>query len=43
MHRLLLPVFCALFATLPAIAQTGATDGEWRTYGGDLGARAMRP
>ena len=23
---------------LPAIAQTGAVDGEWRTYGGDLGS-----
>jgi len=23
--------------TLPALAQTGAKNGEWRTYGGDLG------
>ena len=26
-----------LWAAAPAAAQTGAPDGEWRTYGGDLG------
>ena len=34
-------VSCGLFVylgVLPAIAQTGAVDGEWRTYGGDLGS-----
>src|SRR5882724_10314685 len=25
------------FAALPACAQYGAKNGEWRTYGGDLG------
>ena len=25
-------------ASLPAIGQTGAKDGEWRSYGGDLGS-----
>ena len=34
-------VSCGLsvcLGVLPAIAQTGAVDGEWRTYGGDLGS-----
>jgi len=28
---------------LPAIAQRGAKDGEWRTYGGDLGSTRYAP
>jgi len=31
------PTLCLLAATLPALAQSGASNGEWRTYGGDLG------
>ena len=34
-------VSCGLsvcLGVLPAVAQTGAVDGEWRTYGGDLGS-----
>ena len=30
-------------ATLPASAQNGAKDGEWRTYGGDLGNTRYSP
>ena len=30
-------VFAILAAALPAAAQYGAKNGEWRTYGGDLG------
>ena len=29
--------FLTVWATLPATGQTGATSGEWRSYGGDLG------
>ena len=35
---------CALLLTTPAIdGQTGARDGEWRTYGGDLGNTRYSP
>jgi quinoprotein glucose dehydrogenase len=30
-------------AALPALAQTGAKNGEWRTYGGDLGNTHYSP
>src|SRR5437879_2039174 len=30
-------------ATTPAAAQSGAKDGEWRTYGGDLGNTHYAP
>ena len=33
----LAPAACALCLALPALAQSGAQNGEWRTYGGDLG------
>jgi quinoprotein glucose dehydrogenase len=36
MRRLVLVLVLATVAA-PATAQTGATGGEWRTYGGDLG------
>ena len=31
-------ILSALFSATPAQSQTGATDGEWRAYGGDIGA-----
>jgi quinoprotein glucose dehydrogenase len=38
MRRVSVVVFIALFsASLRVAAQTGAANGEWRTYGGDLG------
>ena len=37
-------VLCALlWACLPADAQTGAKNGEWPTYGGDLGNTRYSP
>jgi quinoprotein glucose dehydrogenase len=40
----LIPVACfALWAVLPADAQSGAKNGEWRTYGGDLGNTRYSP
>jgi quinoprotein glucose dehydrogenase len=33
----------ALLSTLPAVAQRGATGGEWRTYGGDAGSTKYAP
>ncbi|HIF21035.1 MAG TPA: pyrroloquinoline quinone-dependent dehydrogenase [Gemmatimonadetes bacterium] len=32
-----------LFAPITALAQYGATDGEWRSYGGDLGSTKYSP
>jgi quinoprotein glucose dehydrogenase len=32
-----------LWTSLPAAAQSGAKDGEWRTYGGDLGNTRYAP
>ena len=37
MSRLWAGVFCAGLLITSASAQTGAKNGEWRTYGGDLG------
>jgi quinoprotein glucose dehydrogenase len=34
---------CALSCTLPVSGQTGAKNGEWRTYGGDLGNTHYSP
>ena len=39
----LISAICALFCTLPMSGQTGAKDGEWRTYGGDLGNTHYSP
>src|SRR5579863_6772784 len=38
-------VFCAglLSVVMPSSAQTGAKNGEWRTYGGDLGNTRYSP
>ncbi|HEY6390550.1 MAG TPA: PQQ-binding-like beta-propeller repeat protein, partial [Bryobacteraceae bacterium] len=37
-------VTCLLaFCVAPAAAQTGAKNGEWRTYGGDLGSTRYSP
>jgi len=33
---LIAPVVCLVFTAAPASAQSGAKNGEWRTYGGDL-------
>src|ERR1700756_5257507 len=32
-----------VLTALMAAAQTGATNGEWRTYGGDLGSTRYSP
>src|ERR1700692_4514868 len=34
---------CLLGTITPAWAQTGAKNGEWRTYGGDLGSTRYAP
>lgn len=34
---------CLLWATIPATAQTGAKNGEWTTYGGDLASTRYAP
>ena len=41
---LVIPIFLFLqTASVPAIAQTGAKNGQWRTYGGDLGSTRYSP
>jgi quinoprotein glucose dehydrogenase len=35
---LLIPIFCLFGMIPPVCAQTGAKNGEWTTYGGDLGS-----
>jgi quinoprotein glucose dehydrogenase len=37
------PAFCVLVCALPVGAQSGATNGEWRNYGGDLGNTHYSP
>src|SRR5277367_4979273 len=39
----LISAICVLLCTLPVRAQTGAKNGEWRTYGGDLGNTHYSP
>ena len=34
---------CLFWTALPAWAQSGAKNGEWRTYGGDLGSTRYAP
>src|SRR5437762_8952545 len=34
---------CLLWTISPAWGQTGAKNGEWRTYGGDLGSTRYAP
>src|SRR5437016_6082446 len=36
-------VTCLVWASAPAAAQSGAKNGEWRTYGGDLGSTRYSP
>src|ERR1044071_1990529 len=36
-------VACRLGASPPALAQSGAKDGEWHSYGGDLGSTRYSP
>ena len=48
MRRLICPSLALLFAaaavfTAPAFAQSGAANGEWNTYGGDLGNTRYAP
>jgi quinoprotein glucose dehydrogenase len=42
-QRAILSGIIFLFAILPLPAQTGAKNGEWRTYGGDLGNTKYSP
>jgi len=37
------PVVCLLCVGAPARAQSGAKNGEWRTYGGDLASTRYSP
>ena len=37
------PAICVLACALPLGAQSGATKGEWRAYGGDLGNTHYSP
>src|SRR5216684_262579 len=39
----LAPAVCLLCVTVPAGAQSGTTNGEWRTYGGDLASTRYAP
>ena len=43
MQRLSILAFVVMTAAAPSFAQTGATGGEWRTYGGDLGNTRYAP
>ena len=42
-RRILVTVLAWGFAALSAVAQQGAKNGEWRTYGGDLGNTHYSP
>ena len=39
----LISAACLLWLNPPARAQSGAKNGEWRTYGGDLGNTRYSP
>jgi quinoprotein glucose dehydrogenase len=43
MRRMGLVLAVGLLSALSSVAQTGAKDGEWRTYGGDLGNTRYSP
>src|SRR5437868_6077169 len=43
MKRIVVGVMCCGLVSLPALAQQGAKNGEWRTYGGDLGNTHYAP
>ncbi len=36
-------LIACVMAALPALAQTGAKNGEWRSYGGDTGNTRYSP
>ena len=42
-RKIAMPVCMLAWATAPAMAQSGAKNGEWRTYGGDLGNTHYSP
>ena len=42
-NTIIFGLLTGLAATLPAGAQQGATAGEWRSYGGDLGSTKYSP
>ena len=41
--RLLASLIVCSFSVNPVSAQHGAVEGEWRSYGGDLGATKYSP
>jgi quinoprotein glucose dehydrogenase len=43
MSACLVSAICVLACTLPVSGQSGAKNGEWRTYGGDLGNTHYSP
>jgi quinoprotein glucose dehydrogenase len=43
MFRIAVPAIGLLACTLPLAAQSGAANGEWRSYGGDLGNTHYSP
>ena len=43
LHAAICFLMAALLASVPASAQHGTTDGEWRTWAGDLGATRYAP
>ena len=43
MRRIWIAVLAGGLVALPAAAQQGAKNGEWRTYGGDLGNTRYAP
>jgi quinoprotein glucose dehydrogenase len=43
MFAVVVPAICVLACTLPVSAQEGAKNGEWRSYGGDLGNTHYSP
>src|SRR5579863_597523 len=43
MFSSVVPALCLLACALPVCAQNGAANGEWRSYGGDLGNTHYAP
>src|ERR1700681_105185 len=43
MFSVVVPAICVLSCTLPVSGQSGAKNGEWRTYGGALGHTHYSP
>ena len=42
-HAVLTPVFLLTLCAASLIGQSGTKNGEWRTYGGDLGSTRYAP